>query len=64
MEKKTGVSLPLHFVPSPTGLPSKRCPGIGFISRADQEIGAETYGTPRSRKYMHMEVQKEKEREN
>ena len=26
-------------MPSPTGLPSKRCPGIGFISRADGEIG-------------------------
>ena len=25
----TGVSLPLHLVPSPTGLPSKRCPGAG-----------------------------------
>ena len=34
-----GVSVPLRFVPSPTGLPSKRCPGIGFISRADREIG-------------------------
>ena len=29
-----GVSVPLRLVPSPTGLPSKRCPGIGFISRA------------------------------
>ena len=27
-------------------------------------MDSETYGTPRSRKYMHMEVQKEKEREN
>ena len=35
----TGVSVPFHFVPSPTGLPSKRCPGIRFISRADREIG-------------------------
>ena len=34
----TVVSLPLHLVPSPTGLPSKRCPSIGFISRADREI--------------------------
>ena len=34
-----GVSVPLRFVPSPTGLPSKRCPGIGFSSSADREIG-------------------------
>ena len=25
---------PLRFVPSSTGLPSKRCPSIGFLSRA------------------------------
>ena len=30
---------PLRFVPSSTGLPSKRCPSIGFLSRADREIG-------------------------
>ena len=35
----TGVSVPLRVVPSSTGLPSKRCPGIGFLSRADREIG-------------------------
>ena len=34
----TGVSVPLLVVPSSTGLPSKRCPGIGFFSRADREI--------------------------
>ena len=34
-----GVSVPLHVVPSSIGLPSKRCPGIGFLSRVDQEIG-------------------------
>ena len=28
----------LHVVPSSAGLPSKRCPGIGFFSRADREI--------------------------
>ena len=33
-----GTRTPLRFEPSPTGLPSKRCPGIGFISRADREI--------------------------
>ena len=30
--------MPLCVVPSYTGLPSKRCPGIGFLSRADREI--------------------------
>ena len=34
----TGVSVTLRVVPSPTGLPSKRCPGIGFFSRANREI--------------------------
>ena len=34
----TGVAVPLRVVPSPTGLPSKRCPGIGFLSRAYREI--------------------------
>ena len=37
----TGVSVPFRVVPSPTGLPSKRCPGIGFLSRADREIGVD-----------------------
>ena len=30
---------PLRVVPSSTGLPSKRCPGIRFLSRTDREIG-------------------------
>ena len=30
--------MPLRVVPSSTGLPSKRCPGIGFFSRAYQKI--------------------------
>ena len=34
-----GVSVPLRVVPSSTGLPSKRCPDIGFLSIAEQEIG-------------------------
>ena len=34
-----GVSGPLGVVPSSTGLPSKRCPGIGFLSRVVSEIG-------------------------
>ena len=33
-----GVHAP-SCVPSSTGLPSLRCPGIEFLSRADQEIG-------------------------
>ena len=35
----TGVSVPLRVVPSSTGLPSKRCQGIGFLTRSDREIG-------------------------
>ena len=42
----TGVSVPLRVVPSPTGLPSKRCPGIGFFSRADREIGVVQHVAP------------------
>ena len=34
-----GVSVPLRVVTSSTGLHSKRCSGIGILSRADQEIG-------------------------
>ena len=34
----TGLSLPLRVVTSSTGFPSKRCPGIRFLSIADQEI--------------------------
>ena len=33
------VSVPLPVVTLSTGLPSKRCPGIGFLSRADRQIG-------------------------
>ena len=33
-----GVSVPLCFLPSYTGLPSKRYPAFRFLSRADQEI--------------------------
>ena len=35
----TGVSMPLGVVTSSTGLHSKRCLGIGFLSRVDGEIG-------------------------
>ena len=45
----TGLSVPLRVVPSPTGLPSKRCPGIGFLSRADWEIGVVRHVAPPTR---------------
>ena len=35
----TGVLVPLRVVTSSTGLHSKSCPGIGFLSRVDREIG-------------------------
>ena len=38
--------MPLRVVPSPTGLPSKRCPGIGFLSRADRKIGVVRHVEP------------------
>ena len=41
--------MPLRVVPSPTGLPSKRCPGIGFLSRADREIGVVRHVAPPTR---------------
>ena len=34
----TGVSEPFRLVPSSTGFPSKRCPGIGFLSRAHRSL--------------------------
>ena len=43
------VSLPLRVVPSSTGLPSKRCSGIGFLSRAGREIGVFLHVTPPTR---------------
>ena len=44
--RRTGVSVPLRMVTSPTGLPSKRCPGIGFLSRAEWEIGVFRHVAP------------------
>ena len=35
----TVVSVLLRVVSSSTGLPLKRCPGIGFLARVDREIG-------------------------
>ena len=45
----TWVSVPLRVVPSSTGLHSKRCPGIGFLSRADREIGVFQHVAPPTR---------------
>ena len=42
----TGVAVPLRVVPSLTGWPSKRCPGIGFSSTADREIRVVQHGAP------------------
>ena len=41
--------MPLRVVPSSTGLPSKRCPGIGFFSRAYQKIGVFQHVVPPTR---------------
>ena len=41
-----GVSVPLRLVPSPTGLPSKRGPGFGCFSRADQGTGGDRHVAP------------------
>ena len=45
----TGVLVPLRVVTSSTGLHSKSCPGIGFLSRADREIGVFRYVAPPTR---------------
>ena len=42
----TGESVPLRVVPSPAGLPSQRCPGIGSFSRADLGIGVVRHVAP------------------
>ena len=41
-----GASVLLRVVPSSTGLPSKRCLGIGFSSSADREIGVFQHVAP------------------
>ena len=38
--------MPLRVVPSPTGLPSKRGPGLGSFSRADRGIGGVRHVAP------------------
>ena len=41
-----GVSVPLRVVPSSKGLSSKRCPGIGILSRVNREIGVFRHVSP------------------
>ena len=53
----TGASVLLPVVPSSTGLPSKRCPGIGFSSSADREIGVFPHVAPPTR--LHLEFPSE-----
>ena len=52
-----GVSVPLRVVSSSTGLHSKRCPGIGFLSRGDWEIGVFRNVAPPTR--LHLEFLRE-----
>ena len=51
------MSVLLRVVPSSTGLPSKRCPGIGFSSSADREIGVFQHVAPPTR--LHLEFPRE-----
>ena len=41
-----GVSVPLRVVRSPTGLPSKRGPGLGSFSKVDRGIGGICHVAP------------------
>ena len=52
-----GVSVPLRFLPSYTGLPSKRYPAFRFLSRADQEIRVFRRVAPTTR--LHLEFPRE-----
>ena len=52
-----GVSVPLHVVHSSRGLLSKRCLGIGFLLRADREIGVFPHVAPPTR--LHLEFPSE-----
>ena len=48
--------MPRHVGISSTGLHSKRCPGIAFLSRADREIGVLRNVAPSTRrrlKFLH-----------
>ena len=48
-QRCTGASVLLRVVPSSTGLPWKRCLGIGFSSSADREIGVFQHVAPPTR---------------
>ena len=52
-----GASVLLRVVPSSTGLPSKRCLGIGFSSSADREIGVFQHVAPPTR--LHLQIPRE-----
>ena len=41
--------MPLRVVPSSKGLSSKRCPGIGILSRVNREIGVFRHVSPSTR---------------
>ena len=56
-QRCTGASVLLPVVPSSTGLPSKRCLGIGFSSSADQEIGVFQHVAAPTR--LHLEFPRE-----
>ena len=47
----------LRVVPSSTGLPSKRCLGIGFSSSADREIRVFQHVAPPTR--LHLQIPRE-----
>ena len=44
-----GMSVSLRVVPSSTGLPSKRCPGVRFLSRVNREFGIFQHMAPTMR---------------
>ena len=44
-----GMSVSLRVVTSSTGLPSKRCPGVRFLSRVDREFGIFQHVAPTMR---------------
>ena len=52
-----GLSVPLRVVPSSTGLPSKRCLVIEFLSREDLEIWVFRHVAPPTK--LHLEFSRE-----
>ena len=51
-EEEQSVSGPLRVVPSSTGITSKRCLGIGFLSRGYREIGVFQHVAPPMRLHL------------